>query len=197
MTTDHLLEFDEPSHTYRVGGLVVPSVTQVLRPLIDLSGIPPAVLEAKRDLGTRVHAACQFDAEGDLDEATVEDDVAPYLEAWRRFLADTGAVVMASERRVFHTLYRYAGTLDLELVIARTPWIVDIKTSIATPLSTGPQTAAYLSARKGVVTNMRRAALRLRPDATYRFDQLQDADDWSVFLACLTLHRYRESHRDQ
>ena len=190
------LAFDEATHTYRWRGVVVPSVTQVLRPLIDLSGIPPAVLEAKRDLGTRVHAACQFDAEGDLDEATVEDDVAPYLEAWRRFLADTRAVVMASERRVFHPLYCYAGTLDLELMIASTPWLVDIKTSIATPLSTGPQTAAYLNARKGIAT-MRRAALRLRPDATYRLDQLQDADDWSVFLACLTLHRYQESHRDQ
>ena len=190
------LAFDEATHTYRWRGVVVPSVTQVLRPLIDLSGIPPAVLEAKRDLGTRVHAACQFDAEGDLDEATVEDDVAPYLEAWRRFLAESDAVVMASERRVFHPLYRYAGTLDLELVIARMPWIVDIKTSLATPLSTGPQTAAYLAARNGAA-NMRRAALRLRPDSTYRFDQLQDADDWSVFLACLTLHRYQESHRDQ
>jgi hypothetical protein len=190
------LAFDEATHTYRVGGLVVPSVTQVLRPLIDLSGIPPAVLEAKRDLGTRVHAACQFDAEGDLDEATVEDDVAPYLEAWRRFLAESDAVVLASERRVFNPLYRYAGTLDLELDMGSGPWIVDIKTSIATPLSTGPQTAAYLNARKGIA-NMRRAALRLRPDGTYRFDQLQDADDWSVFLSCLTLHRYRESHRDQ
>lgn len=190
------LEFDEPSHTYRVGGLVVPSVTQVLRPLIDLSGIPREVLEAKRDLGTRVHAACQFDAEGDLDEATVEDDVAPYLDAWRRFCAESGAVILASERRVFHPLYRYAGTLDLELRIKGVTWIVDIKTSISTPLSTGPQTAAYAAARNEPSV-ARRAALRLRPDGTYRFDQLQAPDDWSVFLACLTLHRYQETNRDQ
>lgn len=189
------LAFDEATHTYRWRGTVVPSVTQVLRPLIDLSGIPPAVLEAKRDLGSRVHAACQYDAEGDLNEASVEDDVAPYLEAWRRFLADTGAVVLASEQRVFSPLYRYAGTLDLELDIKGGLWIVDIKTSIATPLSTGPQTAAYAAARNE--PSRRRAALRLRPDGTYRFDQLQAPDDWSVFLACLTLHRYRETHRDQ
>lgn len=189
------LAFDEATHTYRWRGAIVPSVTQVLRPLIDLSGIPPAVLEAKRDLGTRVHAACQFDAEGDLDEATVEDDVAPYLEAWRRFIAESGAEILSSERRVFNPLYGYAGTLDLELDINGGRWIVDIKTSIATPLSTGPQTAAYAAARNE--PSRRRAALRLRPDGTYRFDQLQAPDDWSVFLACLTLHRYyRESHRD-
>lgn len=190
------LAFDEATHTYRWRGVVVPSVTQVLRPLIDLSGIPPAVLEAKRDLGTRVHAACQFDAEGDLDEATVEDDVAPYLEAWRRFLAESDAVILASERRVFNPLYGYAGTLDLELDIGGDLWIVDIKTSIATPLSAGPQTAAYAAARPAGRT-AGRAALRLRPDGTYRFDQRQHADDWSVFLSCLTLHRYLESHRDQ
>ncbi len=45
-----LIEFDEPSHTYKVDGLVLPSVTQVLR-LLDrgaFAGIPRDVLEAKR-----------------------------------------------------------------------------------------------------------------------------------------------------
>lgn len=187
------LTFDDATHTYRVGSALVPSVTQILKPLTDLSGIPPDVLERKRDLGSRVHLACQLDDEDDLDEASVEDDVAPYLEAWRRFLLESGAIVLENERKVYEPTMRYAGTLDNVLGYDGSKWVVDKKTSIATPLATGPQTAAYLRAL-GDPSVTRRAAIRLQPDGKYRFDPLTGADDWAAFFACLTLQRFKESH---
>lgn len=190
---DHPLQFDEASHTYRLLGAVVPSVTQVLAPLVDLSGIPPAILEAKRSLGSRVHLACQLDDENDLDEASVESDVEPYLMAWRRFRRETGAQIVHNELRVAEPLMQYAGTLDRVIALHGVKWLVDLKTSFATPIAVGPQTAAYLRAL-GDNTVTHRAALRLRDDSTYRLDQLTGADDWPAFLACLTLHRFKESH---
>lgn len=189
---DHLT-FDETTHTYRLLGGLVPGVTEILRPLSDFSGVPRDVLERKRDLGQRVHFACQLDDEGDLDESSVEDDVAPYLHAWRRFLRESGAVVLANEQRVAEPLLMYAGTLDNVLLLNGQKWLVDKKTSIALPLAVGPQTAAYLRAL-GDSTVTHRGALRLKPDGNFRLDSLTGNDDWSVFVACLTLHNFKKAN---
>jgi hypothetical protein len=187
------LAFDEATHTYRFLGAVVPGVTAVLRPLSSFAGIPPAVLEAKAQLGRHVHAACEYDDQGDLDEDSIEDEVAGYLNGWRAFRRDTHCTVLAVEKRVFEPRLQYAGTLDRLLLIEGVRWLVDLKTCFTTPITAGPQTAAYLRAL-GDTSITRRAALRLRPDGTYRFDPLTGPDDWSAFMACLTLHRYKESH---
>lgn len=187
------LTFDEPTHTYRVGGSLVPGVTQVLAPLARLAGIPDDVLEAKRRLGSQVHLACQLDDEDDLVEDSVPEAARGYLQAYRLFRRETGVVVVRNECRVYEPVLGYAGQLDRVLRIGAVQWLVDLKTSIATPLSAGPQTAAYLRALNDpAVTH--RAALRLRADGTYRFDPLSGTDDASVFVACLTLHRFQEKH---
>lgn len=186
------LTFDEATHTYRLAGGLVPSVTQILAPLCSFEGIPEAVLDAKRDLGQRVHFACQLDDEDDLDESSVEDDVAPYLDGWRRFLRDTGARVLHNEQKVFDRVLMFAGTLDNVLEFNGAKWLVDKKTSFALPHAVGPQTAAYQRAL-GDLSVTHRGAVRLRADGSYRFDPLSRPDDWSVFMACLTLHRFKES----
>lgn len=188
------LIFDARSHTYIMRGELVPGVTSVLKPLIDFAGIPRDVLEAKADLGRRIHAATEFDDDGDLDEDSVEEDVAPYLAAYRLFRQESGAVVVANERMVYDPMYRYAGTLDRVLAIDGVEWLTDLKSCVTTPLSAGPQTAAYLRALNDPRVT-RRAALRLRPDGTYRFEPLTSPDDWSTFYACLAIRRYLEKHQ--
>jgi hypothetical protein len=188
------LTFDEPTHVYRLAGAIVPSVTQILAPLCSFEGIPRATLEAKRDLGQRVHFACQLDDEDDLDEVSVEPDVAPYLSAYRKFRRETGATVVLNEQRVVEPRLRYAGTLDRVIRLDGVKWLVDLKTSFTTPISAGPQTAAYLRALADPSV-LHRAALRLRADGSYRLDPLTGADDWSAFMACLALHQFKESHQ--
>lgn len=187
-----VVQFDEASHTYTVDGQVWPGVTSILRPIMNFTGIPQAVLDAKADLGRRVHFACQLNDENDLDEESVEDDVRPYLVAYRRFLADTGATVLENERVVHHPTFRYCGTLDRVFRLGHRRAMVDLKTCFSTPISAGPQTAAYVQALKALGSDPadERAALRLRPDGTYRYEVLSAPSDWSVFLACLTLHYF-------
>lgn len=189
------LTFDEATHTYRLLGAVVPSVTQILRPLVDLSGIPSHVLEAKRQLGQDVHYACQLLDENDLDEDSVEQRIEPYLQAYRKFKADTGAIVLQNEMRVAEPLLMFAGTLDRVMQINGAAWLVDLKTCISTPMSVGPQTAGYMRAL-GDTGVTHRGALRLRADGSYRLDSLTSPNDWSAFMACLTLLRFKESHHD-
>jgi hypothetical protein len=186
---------EQPAHIYRLpSGQVVPSVTQILAPLVDLAGIPRDVLAAKADLGRRVHTACHYLSEDDLDPWSIEGDVRPYLDGFVRFLSETGAKIIANERIVYNAMHGYAGQLDLVAIVFGRTTLIDLKTSIVTPLAAGSQTAAYQRAL-GDPQVTHRAALRLRPDGTYRFDTLNDPNDWSVFVACLTLHRYMEQHR--
>lgn len=199
MTIIHdTIAFDEATHTYRVRGQIVPGVTSILQPLVDFSGIPPAVLAAKADLGTRVHLACELDDQDDLDEASVEDDVAPYLAAYRRFRAEVRPEILLNEHRVYHKTWNYCGTLDRVMRIQGLTYVVDLKTCFTTPMSAGPQTSAYARAVEAakLMDIHKRAALRLRPDGTYRLDTLDHANDWSVFLACLTLRSFMENHRN-
>jgi len=188
------ITFDAPTHVYRLNGARVPSVTQLLRPLIDLSGIPRDVLEAKRDLGQRIHAACHYLSENDLDPSSVEADVEPYLDGFARFLRETRARIVANEQIVYSAQWGYAGQLDLIVEIERTRWLLDIKSCVAVPMSAGPQTAGYHRAL-GDPAVTRRGALRLTPDGRYVLEPLDDPNDWACFLAALTLHRFKESHK--
>ncbi|MCA7086086.1 PD-(D/E)XK nuclease family protein [Cupriavidus sp. DB3] len=189
------LQFDAASHTYTVGGVAVPSVTQILAPLNDLSMIPPATLQYKRDLGTAVHAATELHDSGELDESTVAPVVQPYLDAWIRLRAEKPFEIVGLEHRVFHPVHRYAGTYDRLVVMDGKLCVLDIKTGAMYP-SYGPQLAAYKNAVEHE-TGRRvqgRYAVELRDDGTYRLHPMTDSEDWAVFLSCLTLHRYRNKH---
>ena len=185
-----MLTFDEVAHRYTWNGRVVPGVTTILKPLQDFSGIPPAVLSAKADLGTRVHLATELDDAGTLDEASITDDVRPYLEAWRQFKRVNDPLVVMAEQRVYHPVLGYAGTLDRVLFIRDEEWLVDLKTSAAVPVSAGPQTAAYAHALGQ--PEIKRAALLLRPDGAYLFSPLANPSDWAAFQSCLVIHRFKE-----
>ena len=53
------IEFIESSHTYLVNGIIVPSVTQIMKGDSDnvYNGIPSHILEKAAERGTAVHKA--------------------------------------------------------------------------------------------------------------------------------------------
>lgn len=132
------LHFDEATHTYTASGVVVPSVTQILAPLNDLSFIKPEVLQYKRDLGTAVHKATELYDMGELDESTVSPLVQPYLDGWIRLRAELPFEILGMEERVFHPAHRYAGTYDRLVQLDGKRCIFDLKTGGMFP-SYGPQ----------------------------------------------------------
>ena len=191
------LTFDEASHTYRLDGRVVPSVTQVLDPLYDFSRIAPEVLERKRNLGTAVHKAIELDVADDLDHASLSEAVLPYFQAWQQFNADFAPRNAQSEVRVY-SKHGYAGTCDLVCEQRDEVWVLDFKTSAEVGAATALQTAAYSQAVKetwrpndDLQHLFRRGAVHLKPDGTYKLHTYNDRTDWPTFLACLTLHNWR------
>jgi hypothetical protein len=93
--------------------------------------------ERAKNLGTRIHKACEQRALG----APIEDDteVAPYLRQFDLFVAEWGIDldhhVVATEITVFHRTLGYAGTADLMVWLPTGPdralelWLIDLKTS--------------------------------------------------------------------
>lgn len=202
MSTRDGLEFHPRDHTYTKGGVLVPGVTTVLNILDTYAGIPAGVLEYAARLGTAVHKATELDDLGTLDEATVADEIWPYLLGYRAFRRDFELEQIDPsrvERRVFHAKAWYAGTLDRLLVIDGEISVVDIKSTRQLMPSTGPQTAAYLHAwnyrRQVDLKAKRRYALQVTDDGDYNLKEYKDAGDFGLFMACLALHNWKANNQ--
>jgi hypothetical protein len=192
-----LLEFDEEAHVYTVDGRRVPSVTQLLKPLEDLSMVPPAVLEHARQRGKAVHKAVEFHETGGVKLETIDPECRPYFEAYLKFKADNPQFrILKVEQRVDHHALGYAGTLDLDaLGDGGIPAILDIKCRAAISPVEGVQTAGYALAR-GEKTGFKpgRYGLQLRKDGTYRLTKYDSPDDYRVWLALVSLHNWKAKH---
>jgi hypothetical protein len=196
------LTFDPVAHQYRLDGRVIPGVTSVLAPLYDLSAIPRDVLERKRQIGEAVHRAIELDLANDLDDATIDPAIVGYLDAWRRYRRERRYEPIASERRVVHPQFRYAGTLDLfGRALNRAgrfvPVLMDLKTTFDVHPAVALQTAAYKNA---LMLELREAgksermALQLKPGGTYHEEWFADPKDWPTFLSFVTTHNWKATH---
>ena len=193
-----MLEFDEPSHTYRIDGRVVPSVTQVLKPLTDFSHIDPATLENARQEGVAIHKMVELDVTGDLDEDQLPDWLRGRLKAWRSFRDMTGLHPIAAELRMAGP--GVAGTLDLVVRVRKAVWLVDLKRSLYAGRAIGLQTAAYARLWNALRPELRvtnRFALVLADNGTYRLTEFKDPHDDAVFMAALVMHNWISQGRKQ
>lgn len=188
-----MLSFQAEGHIYRYNGQIVPSVTQILEQIDDLWRVPPAVLEASRQLGTAVHRASELDDLNDLDESSVSTQIAPYLDAWRRFRREVPWKIVGMEKRVFHPVHRYAGTYDRLFETPTGLALVDLKSGASYP-SHGPQTAAYAEAHRAETGQhvAERYVLQVDGNGRYKLTRHADATDLPVFLSALTIYRYKQ-----
>jgi hypothetical protein len=190
------LEFEPEAHVYKVDGRVLPSVTGIISSLQDFRYVAPDVLHAAAEFGTAVHKLCELHDQDNLDMRSVSPALLPYLDAWKRFLSETGAVVLEVEKQYHHKMMGYAGTLDRVLLIKKKKVVTDIKSVSRLSPAVGVQLAAYqnlLSANSAYVCNDR-AAVQLRDDGTYRYQPYTDPTDWPVFVSLLTLHTWKKKY---
>ena len=143
------LVFDAPTHRYTLDGVLVPSVTGILKAsgLVDFSHIPAATLDAARERGTVVHQAVHFYNEHDLDvDAFRADfpDFAGYLDGWLAFCAQRRFEPVLCEHRVASPRHGVAGTLDALGLLDGVPALLDYATGNPADAAKDLQTAAYL-----------------------------------------------------
>ena len=103
------LAFDEQQHLYTLGGLVLPSVTQIMSPMSSMlyAAVPQAALDAAADRGTRAHEqVSNYVRYGVLE---TDEDTAPYVRAFLRFCKDYSPTWQGSEIRTYHRQMMYGG----------------------------------------------------------------------------------------
>lgn len=186
-----MIEFDEATHTYRVNGVAVPSVTTILSAFNrSLDRVPRDVLEAKAALGKAVHKACELHDADELDEASIHPSVAPYLAQWRRFRADVPFELIANEQILLNPLHGYIGTADRLIRLEGARSVLDIKTGVALPWHE-LQTAGYAAAAEKYAPEpvTRRFSLHLTPDR-YRLIEHRKATDRPTFMGAVALYHW-------
>ena len=194
------LTFDELQHEYRLDGVVIPSVTSILRSvnLINFDHIPVHILTDAQARGRRVHAAAHFLAEGDLFWPDVLDEDQGYVESAAQYLESLGTRERTCEVRVWHEQYKYAGTFDV-LVWPSTPggiWTLgDFKTGNPADACSHLQLAGYEAALRSMFDSyfprtapLERVSIGLKKDGGFpALERYTDAQDFPKFLAALTI----------
>jgi hypothetical protein len=189
-------EFDEASHTYRLEGIILPSITQVLGAV----GITHDDFydEASRVRGTAVHRACWFLTENDLDWKTVSPGIEPYVRAYERFLKESGFKAIWCEKAMAHPHLQFAGTPDLYGTWdgKDKPIVLDIKTGEPGAGAKAQTAAQAILCRDNGFPVTGRGALRLTKEGTYKVIPYDDPEDEAAFMCALTVVHYRRNHAD-
>ena len=189
-TTAANIAFDAASHTYTFEGVVLPSVTQMLSEtgLVDSSY---HTFEAA-ERGTTVHQLCTADDLGHLEDFIRydQDDLAGYLEGWRRFKNEMKPTFLGIEEVVYSDRFRYAGTLDRLATINGVLWLIDIKAGVPARWH-AIQTMLYrmcLEAAKPV----QRGCVYLGEGGRYKLARHEDEyEDYRIASAVIALTHWR------
>lgn len=193
--------YDDVAHKYYVDGREIPGVSYIL----SQSGITDDRFyknnpTAGSDFGKAVHAACHFLDENDLAWDTVAPLVLPRVRAYEAFKKGTEFVPTFWERQLFHPLYRYGGTFDRLGTRRGELWLVDLKTG-GLNRAVELQTAAYEHIVRewpnlfGFDTlegkHIRRVAVFLLEDGTYKLHWCNEPRDFQVFVSALTVTNWK------
>jgi hypothetical protein len=195
------LTFDQEKHEYFYEGKKVPGVTRLLQDygLIDFTGVPKERLEFKSALGTAVHYAISLHNQDDLDEDSMSEEIKPYFLAYKKFCEVHKYEATHTELRLYSKKWRFAGTMDSQGLFnykgKEVESIIDWKCVYKGYPSANIQTAAYellFNENFPEVKSKKRFNLILKPTANYEIVECADPGDRNIFLACLTLHHWKE-----
>lgn len=198
MINDGDFRFDPETHSYFLGERRLIGVTEAIQAagLTDFSCIDPAVLDRAAERGKAVHAACHYLDEGDLDWGTVSTEIEPYVRAWEKFRFDVPVEWSDVENPLYHATSGLAGTPDrISTLPGKT--VTDIKTYRPNEV-TGIQLAAYSFLRFGPQPAFdvpKRWGVWLKDDGKYILTEFKDRGDEAVFMAALTIAKFKESNR--
>lgn len=164
----------------------------------EYADIPPAVLERARNRGIAVHAACEaMDKDEPLPPLT--DEVKPYVNAYTQFRYDTGLAVIATEEPLHHPHLLYGGIPDLIGTLNKSNAVLDRKSTVdVNHTAVSVQTAAYRGAWNALHPTQPAQdtyALHLRRDGTYRLHRYDADEAWSIFMAALSIWRFKRRQR--
>lgn len=193
------LKFEDATHTYRLNGVAVPSVTTIMKPLSQMhyGGIDESVLDRAAQRGTEVHNAIENFVKFGVED--IQPAYAPYFQAFLAWMKDFDVKPVSSETRLYHRLLRYAGTADMGCLERGVRTLVDFKTTASfSAMLCGVQLEAYSRAFESHgVTYDRAVIIQLLPDGTYRrHDRFPPRlECWKVFSSLMNVANFAQKYK--
>lgn len=183
--------FDPDKHEYRMDGVIVPSVTQVIEGM----GFTDTRFykDYDRTRGRYIHAACALLAADNLNWDSLDERIRPEVEAFGNFFEKEKVEILETEKMMFSDTHRVAGTMDIFCRFEGRPAIMDTKSGGILPIIE-IQTGGYsvlLHEISGVV-RPGRFGLQLKEDGTYRLIRCRELQAEQHFLVLLNTYKLRE-----
>jgi len=198
--------FDALLHKYSFDGGTIMSNTEALSlsGIVDYRFLPEAASFAALKIGSDVAKATELYDKG-LPWKVDFDHVRPYVEAWRAFKTAYEFKPLLIEHPIFVADLGYATSPDRYGDSAIGRIIVQMKTGAVAPW-VGLQTAAeeraveFLLAKNNkrqeainpnMLSSDRRIGLELKSNGSYKATRFTDTTDLKVFVAALTVAKYK------
>lgn len=186
------LTFKEDTHSYFLGDLPIPSVSEIIRPIYQkvYGKIDENTLNIASERGTRVHRAIEFISKYNF--CGIDNDISGYIEAYREFQnVHKSWKLLHSELQMYHKFLFYGMTLDQLYETPQGLVICDIKTTkVSHPNAWSVQLSAYKSGFESQHDKKisRIVALQLLENGNYILHELKDK--FEIFLACLEIYKF-------
>ncbi len=119
-----MVEYNDSIHEYTLGGIHVPSVSELLKPVTGEFECAPMYAER----GTAVHTLTELWDTGLYMPELADDQLMPYMMAYEDFHDQHDIEVIQLEQIVFNKELMYAGRLDRLWRIDGAEHLTDIKT---------------------------------------------------------------------
>lgn len=184
--------FDEGKHEYRVGGILTPSVSAILKANGLMDNFRPN--ETKLSNGTAIHRTLELHDKGALDYSNLDPRLQKCLDLWQDFKHDFGIKILAVEQKVNMGVL-YAGTIDRVAECDGNPAVIDFKSGV--PQSWAAlQTAAYAMAYSpSEYKKYERFCLQIHWDLDrVKFKPYTNKEDFNVFMGMCTTYHWKKNH---
>lgn len=193
------LEFEEENHIYRLNGIIIPSVSNILEPLsrAKYSRVDERTLDRAAERGTSVHDSIEnFIKYGVVD---VNPEYRGYFNGFHEWWEKTKPVPVGSELRVYHKVMQYGGTIDLLAYIDDELTLIDFKSTYSLiDMICGVQLEGYAQALESHgIKVAKKMILHLKKDGVCKPHEYFAADPlrWRVFYSLKCLYDYIQSYK--
>lgn len=193
------LKFEAEGHRYYLeypGGATtpLPSVSEIIAPIVDYSMVNKAVMIRAQEFGTNVHKAIELWLKDSLDLDKLDEGLRKPLEGFRKWLFNTyPGAKCKSEVRSHHELLGYAGTIDLTI---NDYTIIDIKTRKYNRIVDPVRLAAYSMLGNERITQTNLYVLEIDVEGNCKLINAYDKYAISVFRMLLDRYKQEQEFND-
>jgi hypothetical protein len=189
--------FSPEDHIYHSpSGTRLEGVTDILQgELGGFDGFP----ESAAMRGTDVHSAIQFYTEGNLNPDSLTEEIAAYLDCFKRAQSHHGIKIIQNEIMRYHPKFLYAGRVDAVVEIGGIKGVIDYKTGAPGGARDRWQLAAYQEFLKAEIPDLKgRWNLYLNPGqysdkCGFKLVEQTGKRDWLEFVTLFAAYNLKKA----